>query len=93
MACAEAKSTGLAVDCEERGAEKGTMVAKMNVPGNSEVGLVAETIGAARGDSKKEQDLTSGASFRMSHTQAGMTVHKKAPAETTVEVADGTICR
>ena len=27
----------------------------------------------------------------MPHTQAGMTAYKKAPAETTVEVADGTI--
>ena len=30
-------------------------------------------------------------SFHMFYTQAGMTAYKKAPAETTVEVADGTI--
>ena len=40
--------------CEERGAEKGAMLAKMNVPARSEVGLVAATIGAARGDGKEE---------------------------------------
>ena len=78
-------------DCETRGAETGAMLAKMNVPANSEVGLIAAKIGAARGDGKEEWDLDSGASFHMSHTQAGMTAHKKAPAGTTVEVADGTI--
>ena len=31
-------------DCEERGAEKGAMLAKINVPENSEVGLMAATV-------------------------------------------------
>ena len=68
------------------------MLTKINVPVNFEVaGLVAATIGAARGDGKEEWDSDSGASFLMSHTQAGMTAYKKAPAGTTVEFADGTI--
>ena len=44
------------------------MLAKRNVPANSEVGLVAAMIGAARGDGKEEWDLDSGASFHMSYT-------------------------
>ena len=67
------------------------MLAKINVPANSEIGLVAATIGAARGDGEEEWDSDSGASFHMSHTRAGMTAYKKAPAGTTVEVADRTI--
>ena len=78
-------------DCEERGAEKGTILAKINVLANAEVGLVAATTGASRGDGKEEWDSDSGASFLMSHTQAGMTAYKKAPVGTTVEVADETI--
>ena len=62
------------------------MLAKINVSANSEVGLIAATIGA---DGKEEWDLGSGASFHMSHTQAGMTAYKNAPAGTTVGVADG----
>ena len=58
---------------------------------NAEVGLVAAMRGAARGDGKEEWDSDFSASFHMSHTQAGMTAYKKAPAGTTVEVADGTI--
>ena len=61
------------------------------MPANSEVGLVAATIGAARGDGKKEWDSDSGSSFHMCHTQAGMPLCKKAPAGMTVEVVDGTI--
>ena len=67
------------------------MLAKTYVPANSEVGLVAATIGAACGDGEEEWDLNSGASFHMSHTRAGMTADKKTPAGTTFEVADGTI--
>ena len=67
------------------------MLAKINVPANAEVGLVATTTGAARGDGKEEWDSDSGASFHMSHTQTGTTVYTKAPTGTTVEVADGTI--
>ena len=78
-------------DCEERGVEKGAMLAKINVPANSEVGLVAETIGTACGDGKDEWDSDVGVSFHMFHTQAIMSAYKKAPAGTTVEVADGTI--
>ena len=67
------------------------MLAKINVPANFEVRLVAATIGAARGDGKEEWDLDSSATFLISHTRAEMTAYKKAPAGTTVEVADGTI--
>ena len=49
------------------------MLAKMNVPANAEVGLVAATTGAASGDGKEDSDSDSGASLHMSHTQAGMT--------------------
>ena len=77
-------------DCEERGAQKSAMLAKINVPANAEAGLVAATTGAAPGYGKKEWDSDSGASFHMSHTQARTTAYKKAPAGTTVEVADGT---
>ena len=41
-------------DCEERGAKKSAMLTKISVPANSEVGLVAATIRAARGDGKQE---------------------------------------
>ena len=67
------------------------MLAKTNVPANAEMGLVAATIGAARGDGKEKWDSDSGASFHMSHTRVGMTAYKRAPAGTTVEVAYGTI--
>ena len=67
------------------------MLAKIIVPANAEVGLVAATTGPAREDAKEEWDSGSSASFHVSHTQAGMTAHKKAPAGTTVEVADETI--
>ena len=67
------------------------MLAELNVPANSEVGLVAATIDAARGDGKDNWDSDAGVSFHMSHTQAGMTAYKKAPVGTTVKVADGTI--
>ena len=67
------------------------MLAKTNVPANAEVGLVSAMTGEARGDGKEEWDLDCGASFPMSHTQAGMTAYTKAPVRTTVEVADRTI--
>ena len=67
------------------------MLAKMKVPANCEVGLMAATIGAAHGDSEGEWNLNSGATFHMSHTRVGMTAYKKAPPGTTVEVTDGTI--
>ena len=44
------------------------MLAKINMPANSEVGLVAAMIGAACGDGKEEWCSDSGASFHMSHT-------------------------
>ena len=56
------------------------MLAEMNVPANYEVAPVVATIGAARRDSKEERDSDSGASFHMSHTQAGKTAYKTAPA-------------
>ena len=77
--------------CEEREVAKCVMLAKMNVPVNYEVELVATTIGAAREDGKEGCDSDSGAKFHMSHTQARMTAYKKVPPGTTVEVADETI--
>ena len=41
-------------ECEDRRAEKGAMLAKTNVPANSEVGLAAATTGTACGDGKGE---------------------------------------
>ena len=67
------------------------MLAKLNVPANAEVGPVAATTGAARGDGKEKWDSDSGASFHVSHAQAGMTAYRKAPTGTTVEVAGGPI--
>ena len=67
------------------------MLAKHNVPMNAEVGLVASATGTAGGNDKEEWDSDAGESSHMSHTQAGMTAYKKAPAWTTVEVADETI--
>ena len=61
------------------------------MPANTEAGLVAATTGAARGDGNEEWDSDSGASFHVSHRQAGMTACKKVPAGTTFEVADGAI--
>ena len=90
VACAETWSIGLAIMRSEE-LKRVRMLAKINVSANTEVGWVAATAGAARGDGKEEWNSDSGASFHMSHTQAGMTAYKKAPAGTTVEVADGTI--
>ena len=78
-------------DCEERGAEKGPMLAKMKVPANCEVGLMAATIGAAHGDDEEQWNLDSDATLQMFHTRVGMTAYKKAPPGTTVDVTDGTI--
>ena len=66
-------------------------VAKINVPANAEVGLVAATVGAACGEGKEGWDSDSGTLFHTSHTQAGMTAYKKAPAGTVAEATDGTI--
>ena len=41
-------------DCEERGAEKGAMLAKPTVPAVPEVRAVAAMVGATRGDRKEE---------------------------------------
>ena len=67
------------------------MLAKITVPANADVRLIAATIEEARGDGKEEWGSYSGASFHISHTQAGMGAYKKTPAETTAEVVDGTI--
>ena len=75
-------------DGEEHGAEKGAMLAKMNVSANSEEGPIAATIGAARRDGEEKWDLDSGATFHMPHTRARMTACKKASAGTTVEVVE-----
>ena len=83
---AGAWSTGLTVVRSEE-----LMLVKINVPVNHEVGMVGVTIRAARGDGKKEWDSDSGASFHISHKKAEMTAYKRAPAGTTVELADWTI--
>ena len=76
-------------DCEERGAEKGAMPAKLTVPVVPEVRAVAAMVGTARGDRKEEWESDSGATFHMSHTRAGMSAYKKASPGTNVEIADG----
>ena len=78
-------------DCEEREAEKGAMMTKINVPANDEMTVVAATTGVARGDGKEERDSDSGASFHMFHTQTRLTACKKEPAGTTFDIFDGTI--
>ena len=65
-------------DCEERGAEKGAMLAKLTVPAVPEVRAMAAMVGATRGDRKEEQESDSGAIFHRSHTRAGMSAYKKA---------------
>ena len=78
-------------DCEEPGAEKGAILAKLTVPAVPEVRAVAAIVGAARSDRKEEWESDSGTTFHMSHTRAGMYAYKKAPPGTNVEVADGNI--
>ena len=77
--------------CEERGAEKGAMLAKLTVPVVPEVRAVAAMVEAARSDRKEEWESDSGATFHMSHTRAGMSAYKKASPGTNVEIADGNI--
>ena len=78
-------------DCEERGAEKGAILAKLTVPAVPEVRAVAAMVGAARGDRNEEWESDSSATFHMPHTRAGMSGYKKASPGTTVEIADGSI--
>ena len=78
-------------DCDEHGAEKGAMLAKLTVPVVPEVRAVAAMVGTARGDRKEEWEADSGATSHMSHTRAGMSAYKKASPGTTVEIADGNI--
>ena len=78
-------------DCEERGAEKGAMLAKLTVPAVPQVRAVAVMMGTARSDRKEEWESDSGATFHMSHTRAGMSAYKKASPGTNVEIADGNI--
>ena len=78
-------------DCEERGAEKDAMLAKLTVPVVPEVRAVATMVGAARSDRKDESKSDSGATFHMSHTRAGMSAYKKTSPRTNVEIADGNI--
>ena len=59
-------------DCEERGAEKGAMLAKLTVPVVPVVRKVTAMVGAARSDRKEEWESDSGATFHMSHTRTGM---------------------
>ena len=67
------------------------MLEMMNVPANSEVGLMAAMIEAARGGGGEEWESDSSATFCMSHTHARMTAYKKASPATTVKVADRNI--
>ena len=78
-------------DCEERGAEKGAMLAKLTVPVVPEVRKVTAMVGAARSVRKEEWELDSGATFHMSHTRAEMSAYKKASPGTNVEITDGNI--
>ena len=78
-------------DCEERGAEKGAMLAKLTVPAVPEVRAVTAMVGTARGDRNEEWESDSSATFHMSHTRAGMSAYKKASPGTNVEIADGNI--
>ena len=78
-------------DCDERGAEKGAMLAKQTVPAAPEVRAVAAMVGAARSDRKEEWESDSGATFHMSHTRARMSAYKKASPGTNIEIADGNI--
>ena len=50
-------------------------------------------MGAARGGRKEEEESDSGVTFHMSHIRAGMPAYNKALLGTTVEVADGKLCR
>ena len=76
-------------DCEERGAEKGAMLAKLTAPAVPEVRAAAAMVGTARSDEKEEWESDSGATFHMSHTRAGMSDYKKASPGTNIEIADG----
>ena len=78
-------------DCEERGVEKGAILAKLTVPAVPEVRAVAAMVGAARSDRSEEWESDSGAIFHTSHTRAGMSAYKKASPGTNVEIADGNI--
>ena len=78
-------------DCEERGTEKGAMLAKLTVPVIPEVREVTAMVGAARSVRKEEWESDSGATFHMSHTRAGMSAYNKASPGTNVEIADGNI--
>ena len=78
-------------NCEERGAEKDPMLAKLTVPAVLEVREVMAMVGTARGDRKDEWESHSGATFHMSHTRAGMSAYKKASPGMNVEIADGNI--
>ena len=78
-------------DCEESGAEKGAMLAKLTVPVVPEGREVTAMVGAARSVREEEWESDSGATFHMSHTRAGMSAYKKASPGTNVEIADGNI--
>ena len=78
-------------NCEERGAEKSAMLAKLTVPAVPEVKAVAAMVGAARSDRKEEWESDSSATFHMSHTRAGMSAYKVTSPGTNVDIADGNI--
>ena len=78
-------------DCEERGAEKGAMLAKLTVPAVPEARAGAAMMRAARDDRKEEWESYFSATFHTSHTRAGMSAYKKASPGMTVEIADGNI--
>ena len=57
-------------ECEEQGAKKGSMLARLNMPANSEVGsMMTAKMGAACEDRKEEWESDSGAIFHMFHTR------------------------
>ena len=90
--CGLCKSLGHRTrDCEEHGAEKGAMLAKLTVPAVPEMRAVAAMVRAARSDRKEEWESYSGATFHMSHTRAGISTYKKASPGTNVEMAGGNI--
>ena len=64
------------------------MPAKPNVTAN---GPTSAIIGAARGDRKEEWDSNSAATFHTSPLRAGIIASKRAPAGTTLVVANRTI--
>ena len=75
-------------ECDERGAEKGAILTKLNVLAKSEVKLMTTMMKAARGGSKEEWESDSGARFHIFHAHAGMKSYKKASPGTMERLND-----